>query len=65
MVVVSVSLPEMPEMVTTNVWSGVAVSLAVSVSKLHVVLGFETHDAVTPLGRADVTATLTGFAKPP
>jgi hypothetical protein len=40
-------------------WPTVAELLAVNVSKLVPEVGFVPHDAVTPLGKADVTARFT------
>ena len=57
-VVVAVRLPDVPVMVK-EYWPMVAELLAVSVSKLYPDVGFVPHDAVTPLGKADVTARFT------
>ena len=51
-VVVALSLPEVPVMVTVYCPSG-AVLLAVSVKLLELVVGFWLQVAVTPLGRPD------------
>jgi hypothetical protein len=56
--VVAVRAPEVPVMVTFVV-PPAAVLLAVSVSTLVPLVGFVPHDAVTPLGRPEVTARLT------
>ena len=57
-VVVLVMLPEVP--VRMRLYCpGVAVLLAVRLSALVPVVGFVAKEAVTPLGRADVTARLT------
>jgi hypothetical protein len=52
MVVVAVSAPEVPVMVTVDV-PAVAVLLAVSVSALVPVVGLVPNEAVTPLGNPD------------
>ena len=57
-VVLAVSEPEVPVMVRPTVAAG-AELLAVRVSTLNPLVGFVPHDAVTPLGSADVTARLT------
>jgi len=51
-VVVAVSAPEVPVMVTVAV-PGVAALPAASVRTLVPVVGFGANDAVTPLGRPD------------
>lgn len=56
--VVAVRAPEVPVMVTFAV-PPAAVLLAVRVSTLVPFVGFVPHDAVTPLGRPEVTARLT------
>jgi hypothetical protein len=53
-VVDAVSVPEIPVMVTVDV-PGVAVALAVSVSRLVPVVGLVPNAAVTPLGKPDAT----------
>ena len=57
-VVVALRLPEVPVMVTVEV-PREATPLAVSVSTLIPVVGFGLNEAVTPLGRPDVTARFT------
>lgn len=57
-VVVSLSGPEVPVMVT-SVYPTVADLLAVSMSSLHPVVGLSSQVAVTPAGRPDVIARLT------
>jgi hypothetical protein len=56
--VVSVKEPEVPVMVSVCC-PRVAVLLAVSVNELEPVVGFGAKDAVTPLGRPEVTARFT------
>ena len=56
MFVVAVSLPEVPVRVTVAV-PRAAELLAVNVSTLVPEVGFVLHDAVTPLGSAEVTAS--------
>jgi hypothetical protein len=56
--VVAVNAPEVPVMVRFAV-PPAAVLLAVNVSTLVPLVGFVPHDAVTPLGRPDVTAKFT------
>ena len=56
--VVAVRAPEVPVMMTFAV-PPAAVLLAVSVSTLVPLVGLVPHDAVTPLGRPDVTARVT------
>ncbi len=63
-VVVADRVPETPVMVNTASVLGAAESLAVSVSVAEVAEGFEAQDAVTPLGRPEVTASSTLFSKP-
>ena len=58
-VVVCVSVPEVPVMVTVVGPLTVAVGLAVSVKTLDVVVLVGLNDAVTPAGRVEVTARLT------
>jgi hypothetical protein len=57
-VVVSVRLPDVPVIVKLY-WPMGAELLAVSVSWLNPDVGFVPHDAVTPLGKAEVTARFT------
>jgi hypothetical protein len=57
-VVVALKEPDVPVMVSVYC-PRLAVLLAVSVSTLAPVAGFGLHDAVTPLGRPEVTARLT------
>ena len=64
MVVVCVRLPEVPVMVTVVGPPTAADPLAVKVKVLVVVVLGGLNDAVTPLGRADVTARLTLPLKP-
>jgi hypothetical protein len=64
MVVVWVKLPEVPVMVTVVGPPVVAEPLAVSVSTLVLPVIAGLNDAVTPLGRPDVTARLTFPANP-
>ena len=63
MFVVAVRAPEVPVIVTTLI-AGVAELSAVSMSKLVPVVGFDAQDAVTPLGRPDITAKLTPSVNP-
>jgi hypothetical protein len=63
-VVVCVKLPEVPVMVTVVGPPTVAVGLAVNVKTLDVVVLVGLNDAVTPLGRVEVTAKLTLPVKP-
>jgi hypothetical protein len=63
-VVVCVKLPEVPVMVTVVGPPTVAVGLAVNVKTLDVVALVGLNDAVTPLGRVEVTAKLTLPVKP-
>lgn len=63
-VVVAVRLPEVPVIVTA-VFPDAAVLLAVRVSTLVLDVGFVPHDAVTPLGRVEVTARVTFPVNPP
>ncbi|SRR6266568_3707144 len=58
MVVVALSAPEVPVMMTFAV-PPAAELLAVKVSTLVPLVGFVPHDAVTPVGRPDVTTRLT------
>ena len=51
-------MPDVPVMVK-GYWPTIAELLAVSVSKLVPDVGLVPHDAVTPLGKPDVTARLT------
>jgi hypothetical protein len=62
--VVTVKEPEVPVMVTLAV-PPVAELLAVSVKTLLPVVGFVPQDAVTPLGRVEVTARFTLPVNPP
>jgi len=62
MVVVAVSEPEVPVMVTVDVPT-VAVELAANVTTLEPVVGLVANAAVTPLGRPDA-ASVTLPAKP-
>jgi hypothetical protein len=64
MLVVAVTLPEVPVTVKAVVPDG-AELLAVSVSTLVPDVGFVPHDAVTPLGNADVIANVTFPVNPP
>jgi hypothetical protein len=64
MVVVCVSVPEVPVMVTVVGPPTVAVALAVKVKTLVVLVLDGLKDAVTPVGRVDVTAKLTLPVKP-
>ena len=57
-VVVALNEPEVPVIVKVYCPTG-AVLLAVSVSTLYPIVGFGANDAVTPLGRPDVTAKFT------
>ena len=59
MLVVALSAPDTPVMVTMALVAGCAESLAVSVSMLLPVVGLVIQDAVTPSGRPDVTARFT------
>jgi membrane-associated protease RseP (regulator of RpoE activity) len=59
----AVSVWEVPVMVTVA-GPRAAVLLAVSISTLVPVVGFGVNDAVTPLGRTDVTARFTLPANP-
>lgn len=52
-------------MTVTLTVPGVAELLAVRVSTLLAALGFVPHDAVTPLGKVDVTAKATLPLNPP
>ena len=61
---VSVIEPEVPVMVTGTV-PGVAVLLAVNVSRLLPVAGLVPQEAVTPLGNAEVIARVTAPVNPP
>jgi hypothetical protein len=61
--VVAVSAPEVPVMVTVDV-PAVAVALALRVSTLLPVVGFVPNEAVTPLGRPDI-ARVTLPVNPP
>jgi len=63
-VVVAVRVLEVPVMVTVAV-PGVAELVAANVSTLDPVAGFVLHDAVTPLGRVEVTARFTLPVNPP
>jgi hypothetical protein len=63
-VVVCVSEPEVPVIVTVVGPPMVAVALAVSVKTLDVVVLVGLNDAVTPVGRVEVTAKLTLPVKP-
>ena len=62
-VVVAVREPEVPVMVNVVVPRAAAL-LAVRVRTLNPVVGFVPQDAVTPLGRAEVTARVTLPVKP-
>src|ERR1700690_1488126 len=64
MVVVCVRVPEVPVTVTVVGPPVVAEALAVSVKTLVVLVLDGLKDAVTPLGRAEVTAKFTLPAKP-
>jgi hypothetical protein len=64
MVVVWVSVPETPVTVTITRFGTVAVLLAVRVRVLLLVTGSKNQEAVTPFGRADVTAKFTVPVKP-
>src|ERR1017187_2378578 len=64
MVVVCVRVPEVPVMVTVGGPPVVAELLAVSVKMLVLVVLDGLNDAVTPLGRAEVTAKFTLLVKP-
>jgi hypothetical protein len=57
-VVVAVRFPDVPVIVRLY-WPMGAELLAVTVSKLYPDVGFVPHDAVTPTGKADVTARFT------
>jgi len=61
---VAVRLPEVPVIVSGVVEAG-AELLDVSVSTLLPDVGFVPHDAVTPLGSAEVIARVTFPLKPP
>jgi hypothetical protein len=63
-VVVCVSVPEVPVIVTVVGPPTVAVGLAVNVSVLVLLVLVGLNDAVTPLGRVEVTAKLTVPVKP-
>ena len=63
-VAVCVSEPEVPVIVTVVGPPTVAVALAVNVKTLDVVVLVGLNDAVTPLGRVEVTAKLTVPVKP-
>ena len=63
-VVVCVNALDVPWMVTVTGPPVVAEALAVSVRVLVLVVGFGLNDAVTPLGRVDVTDRLTLPVKP-
>jgi|ERR1035441_3565049 hypothetical protein len=63
-VVVCVSVPEVPMIVTVVGPPTVAVGLAVNVSVLVLLVLVGLNDAVTPLGRVEVTAKLTVPVKP-
>jgi hypothetical protein len=63
-VVVCVSEPEVPVIVTVVGPPMVAVALAVSVKTLDVVVLVGLNDAATPVGRVEVTAKLTLPVKP-
>jgi hypothetical protein len=63
-VVVCVSVPEVPVMVTVNGPPLVAEGLTVNVKTLVVVVLVGLKDAVTPLGKPEVTAKLTVPVKP-
>ena len=54
----ALNVPEVPVMVSVYC-PRLAVPFAVSVSVLEPVVGFGANDAVTPLGRPEVTARLT------
>ena len=62
--VVCVSVPEVPVIVTVVGPPTVAVGLAVNVSVLVLLVLVGLNDAVTPLGRVEVTAKLTVPVKP-
>ena len=62
--VVCVSVPEVPVIVTVVGPPTVAVALAVNVKTLVLLVVVGLNDAVTPLGRVEVTAKLTLPVKP-
>ncbi len=62
-VVLAVTVPEVPVMVTVDV-PGAAELLAVSVSRLEVLVGLVANDAVTPVGRPEA-ARVTLPVNPP
>ena len=64
MFAVCVKPPEVPVTVTAIGPPAVAVLVAVSVNTLVLVVGFVPNDAVTPLGRVEVTARVTLPEKP-
>jgi len=64
MLVVAVTVPEVPVMATVVVLGG-AEAVAVSVSTLVVDVGFALHEAVTPLGKVDGSVRSTLPVKPP
>ena len=64
MLVVAVTLPEVPVMAKVVVAGGAEVA-AVSVSTLLARVGFVPHEAVTPVGNEDVRARATLPLKPP
>jgi hypothetical protein len=63
-VVVCVSVPEVPVIVTVVGPPTVAVALAVNVKTLVLLVVVGLNEAVTPLGRVEVTAKLTLPVKP-
>src|ERR1017187_9856378 len=63
-VVVCVSVPEVPVIVTVVGPPTVAVALAVNVKTLVLLVVVGLNEAVTPLGRDEVTAKLTLPVKP-
>jgi hypothetical protein len=63
-VVVCVSVPEVPVIVTVVGPPTVAVALAVNVKTLVLLVLVGLKDAVTPLGRVELTAKLTLPVKP-
>jgi hypothetical protein len=63
-VVVCVSVPEVPVIVTVVGPPTVAVALAVKVKTLVLLVLVGLKDAVTPLGRVELTAKLTLPVKP-
>lgn len=63
-VVVCVKLPDVPVMVSVTGPPATAKLLAAKVNMLELAAGFGTNDAVTPLGKGEVTARFTLPVKP-